>query len=82
MRFYGLSILLVRPLAKNLANAILWLMRICPGPKSHIRQEPSVSYNKINFAGFRGIGDFFCKFLSNCFKPKHAIAMPLIENDR
>ena len=39
MRFYGLFILLVRSLAKNLA---FWLMRIFLGPKSRIRQEPSV----------------------------------------
>ena len=36
MRFYGLFILLVRSLAKNLANVIF------PGPKSRIRQETSV----------------------------------------
>ena len=39
MQFYGLFILLVRSLAKNLA---FWLMRIFLGPKSRIRQEPTV----------------------------------------
>ena len=43
MRFYGLFILLVRSLAKNLANAIFgYVIRFFPGPKSRIRQEPSI----------------------------------------
>ena len=40
---FGLFILLVRSLAKNLANAIFgYVIRFFPGPKSRIRQEPSI----------------------------------------
>ena len=43
MLLYGLFILLVRSLAKNLANAIFgYVIRFFPGPKSRIRQEPSI----------------------------------------
>ena len=40
-RLYGLFISLVRPLAKNLAD--LWLIQFFPGPKSNVRQEPSLN---------------------------------------
>ena len=43
MLLYGLLILLVCSLAKNLANAIFgYVIRFFPGPKSRIRQEPSI----------------------------------------